>query len=154
MADPHRLDDEHAADLEGLSRSDLAQVGADPDLFELVANQAEGEPGAPDGHADSLQQKAERADVIFVGVGEHHPLERLRIGEQPAEVGDDDLDPRHVAPRKHQPAVHQQPFAGVLERHAVEADFAEASEWNDPEHRAGTVTVGFHNRSSNVFAVK
>ena len=92
--------------------------------------------------------------MVFVGVGQHDPLELVGVGGDPAEVGDDDLDAGQVAAGKHQAAVDEHPFAGVLEGHAVEAYFSKASQRNDSKHVKRSVCLSARTSRANLRPVR
>src|SRR5262249_37002777 len=117
------------------ARRNLAKIGGQAGLLEAMAREAQGELRAPDRHLEASEQSGQGAEGIFVGVREHDALERLRLGQQPAEIGKDDLDARPVSAGKHQTAVDEQALALVLEHHRVEADLPEAAERRELERR-------------------
>ena len=67
-------------DLEAFSGADLAQVGVVEQavLFEFVFHIGERELGAPDRHIEFGENPGQRADVVFVAVGENDAAHALR----------------------------------------------------------------------------
>ena len=82
-----------------------------------------------------LSRYGQRADVVLVPVGDHDASDARAEAVERREVGVDDVDPE-AAVVERDAAVDEQSFAALLDRHAVHADLAEASERKDADHGA------------------
>ena len=72
---PNGLDGERVADLELIARGHLAQISDDARFGEPVLHHRKREGGSVDRHVHFAQQPLQRADVIFMCVGQHDRLE-------------------------------------------------------------------------------
>ncbi len=54
---------------------DRLELGTHPELVDPPSGHLDREPGPVHGDVEGLQEVAERADVVFVAVGEHHALD-------------------------------------------------------------------------------
>jgi hypothetical protein len=69
--------------------------------------------------------------VVFVAVGEDDHLHVLGALDQPAPVGEHQVDPEHVLLGEHQPTVDQRDLAVVFDGGAVAPDLTEPAEEGD-----------------------
>jgi hypothetical protein len=107
-------------------------------LGELAAHQGQGQPRADQRDVLALaQQVGQRADVVLVRVGQHHRLDRAEPFFQVAEVREDQVDAGLVRLGEQDTAVDDEQPAVVLEDGHVPADFAEATEGDDPQAPLG-----------------
>ena len=112
--------------------------GREPVLGELASDQAEGQLRADQREVGALaEQVRDGADVVLVGVGEHHRLDLAEAAVQVGEVGQDQVHPRLVGLGEQHPAVHDEQPPGVLEHGHVPADLAEAAEPDDAQSALG-----------------
>ena len=74
--------------------------------------------------------------MVFVGVGEEHGFDPVRVVPQVGEVGEDEIDAGHVGVGEHDPAVDDEDAVVDLEAEAVAPDLAEPAEEDDLDRRA------------------
>ena len=96
----------------------------DAGFFELDLDQALGQRRAVDGHVKLRQDVRQRADVVFVAVGDDDAADLVLALLQVGDVRDDQVDPQHVLFGEHQAAVDDDDVVGVLDDHHVLADLA------------------------------
>ena len=101
------------------------------EFLELLPDEAEGQGSAVKGRVDVPEHVRQRADVVFMPVGEEDAEYPVRPVAKIRNIRDDEIDPQHVRFRKHEPAVHDDDVVAVLEDRHVEADFPEPTERND-----------------------
>ena len=70
--------------------------------------------------------------MVFVRVGEEHAVDPIGVLPQVREVGEDEVDARHVGVGEHEPAVDDEDAVVDLEAEAVAADLPEPTEEDDP----------------------
>ncbi len=92
------------------------------------------------GKTELLKQKRHRTDMILMTVGEHQPPDTIKAPFQTADVGNDQIDTRHVRLGEHQTAVDKQQVAPIFHRHHVQADFPQ------PSQRQNTHGIGRQRR--------
>jgi hypothetical protein len=133
VVDCDELEVEHA--LGGaVALLDLAQLGADPVLLELLADQRQGQAGPDEGDVGPLlQQVRDAADVVLVPVRQDHPDHLVQAVADGREVGQDDVDAGLVLLGEQHPAVDDQQGAPVLEDGHVATDLAQPAQRHDPE---------------------
>ena len=100
----------------------------EPVLFELVAQEPEGQASAVDGHGEPWEHVRQRADVVLVAVGQDDATDLPNSVEQPLDVGDHQVDAEHLLLRKHQPGVDDHDVVAPAEREHVATDLAESAE--------------------------
>src|SRR4029077_8368169 len=98
---------------------------------ELPGDQREGEARRVDLQLEFAEQVRQRADVVLMAVGEHHGLDLIGVLAQVLEVGQDQVDARHLRLGEGQPCVQDQDAAVHLEGGHVAADLADAAEEDD-----------------------
>ena len=125
--------DGKAAQLELAPGGDLHQLGAAQQavLFQLVLDEADGEPGGIHRQVHLLEQVGQRADVVLVAVGDDDALDLVFILRHIGEVGDDQVHAEHVAVREDEAAVHHEHVALALVQGDVLAHFAKAAQRDD-----------------------
>ena len=86
---------------------DLVEDGAGCQavLLQLVAHQADGQPGGIDRHIELPQQVGQAADVILVAVGDEQSLDAVLVLQHVGEIRDDQVDAEHFVIREHRAAV-------------------------------------------------
>ena len=121
------------------------ELGAahEPGLFDAVAGEAKGERRAVDRDREVAQQEGEPAGVVLVRVGQEDAFDPIGVLAQVREVGEDEVDPRHVGLGEHETAVDDQDAALDLQAHAVAPDLTEPTEEDDADGIGG---VGFRHR--------
>ena len=134
----HRVGHRDELDVE---RTDLAPLAVDhrverrlfdeTRLLDATAGHAEGERRAVERERQVAQQVGQRADVVLVAVREHASVDAVRVVAQVGEVGQDQVDARHLDVREHQPAVDQEQPVVDLDDRAVAPDLAESAEERD-----------------------
>src|SRR5262249_34295520 len=92
--------------------------------------------GAVDGGGDVAQQVGEAADVVLVAVGDDDAVDPVRVLTQEREVGQDQVDARHLlGAREHEPAVDDDDAPVDVEAAAVPADLPQPAQEHDPDGR-------------------
>ena len=123
---------------------DLDELGVAQEavLVQLGLDHAEREPRAPDlAHADLAHDVGQRADVILVAVREDHGVDAARGLAQVCEVGQHEVDARHLVAREREAAVDQHAALALLDHAEVVADLAEAAERDDAYEIAHAAAV-------------
>ena len=125
--------DGEGPDLETLARTDLAQVGVVEQavFFEFVFHVGQGELRAPDRHIQLAENPGQRADVVFVAVGENDAFHPLAVFGQIGDVRDNNIDAQQFGFRKHQAAVDDDDVVTPANGHAVHPELAQAPEGYD-----------------------
>jgi hypothetical protein len=141
------------SDLHPLAVVDHPLLGvADPVLFELLADQGQGELRADQGDVGPLtQQVRHRSDVVLVAVGQDQPDHVLQPVGDRVETGQDEVDAGVGVLGEQHPAVDQQQLAVELEHGHVAADVPQPAERDDAEGVVGqwgriTQVTGCHDR--------
>ena len=88
-----------------------------------------------DRERDVTQQEGQPAGVVLVRVGEEHRLDPVGVLPEVREVGEDEVDARHVGLGEHDPAVDDQDAVVDLEAEAVAPDLTEPAEEDDLDRR-------------------
>ena len=112
-----------------------------PVLFQLVLNQANGEPRGIDGQVYLFQKVRQRADVVLVAMRNQHALDVLFVFHHIAEIRYYKVDAIHVAVWKDDAAVHQNHVALALIQRGVFAHFPQAAQ-GDNLHRHSAFPAG------------
>ena len=113
---------------------DLDELGVaqQPVLVQLRLDHAERQPRAPDlAHADLAHHVGQRADVVLVAVREDDRVDAAGRVAQVGEVGQDEVDARHLVAREREAAVDQDAALALLDDAQVVADLAQAPERDD-----------------------
>ena len=111
-------------------------------LAELVAQDAEGQSGPEDRDVEAGQDVRERADVVLVAVGEDDAAHPLATLDQPAHIGDHQVDAEHLGLGEHQAGVDDHDVLAAFDREEVAADLTEPPEG----HEAKAVDPGWSGR--------
>jgi hypothetical protein len=119
--DPERPRLDHLAGGEG------AEVGFDGPLAEPVRHEAQREPRAVDRRRRRLEGERQRADVVFVAVGEHDGADAGGPLRDVLEVGDDRVDPRKLGPGEHHAGIEEQDVVPPLHDQGVQAKLSQAT---------------------------
>jgi hypothetical protein len=101
---------------------------------ELFLQELDGKAGPEDGQIEFPEQEGQCPDMVFVAVSENDALELVFIVPQKLEIGDYDIHTGHVLLREHEPGIHNDGPAIVLQKHHVEADFAQPPQWYHFKH--------------------
>ena len=119
--------------LEALVGAHFAQVGVVEQavLVEFVFDVGERELGAPDGDVEFGEHPGQRADVVFVAVGEDDSANALAVFDEIRNVGDDDVDAEQFGFGEHESGVDDDDVVSPADGHAVHTELAEAPEGND-----------------------
>ena len=120
-------------DLEALAGLDLVELGIIQQamLFQLAFHIGQRELGAVDRDVELRQQPGQRADVVFVPVGQHHGAHMLAILDQVAEVGNDDVHAEQFGFGEHQAGIDDDDVIAPANGHAIHAKFAESTQRNN-----------------------
>ena len=114
--------------LTSLSSTDLEQAV----LVELRLDEGEREAAAVDRLVELLEHEGQRAVVVLVAVRDDEGEHVVAALQQPADVGEDEVDAEHLVARELDAAVEDHDLAAVLDGGHVLADLAEAAERDDP----------------------
>ena len=104
---------------------DLAEQ---PRLLELPRHEVCGEGRGIERHAKIAREIGNRADMVLVRVGEHDADEVLHPFLDELEIGEDEVDPRILAPREGHAEIDHQPLALAAVEIDVHADLARAAQ--------------------------
>ncbi len=131
--------DGERSELEALVGAHLAQLGVVEQavLVEFVFDVGERELGAPDRDVEFGENPGERADVVFVAVGEDDAANTLAVLGEIGNVGDDDVDAEEFGFGEHQSGVDDDDVISPAHGHAVHAELAKAAEGDDLQFSAG-----------------
>ena len=113
--------------------ADLVQLDAleQAVLLELGLDEREREAAAVDGPVEPPEHERQRPLVVLVAVRDHEGEHVLLALDQPADVGEHEVDAEHVLAGELDAAVEHDDLAAVLDRGHVLADLAEAPEGDD-----------------------
>ena len=100
-------------------------------LVEFVFDVGQRELGAPDGHVEFGENPGQRADVVFVAVGEDDSANALAVFDEIGNVGDDDVDAQQFGFGEHQAGVDDDDVVAPAHGHAVHAELAQAAQRHD-----------------------
>ena len=100
-------------------------------LVELRLGEGQREAAAVDRHVDVAQHVGERAEMVFVAVGDEEGEHVVAALAQEGDVGQDEVDAQHLVAREGQPAVDHDDLAAVLDGRHVLADLAHPAERDD-----------------------
>src|SRR5664280_1167009 len=122
--------DGERADLKALASSDLVEHGIVQltMLFQLAFHIGQSEFGAVNRNVQFRQNPGQRADVIFVAVGENNCAYMSAILDQVGNIGDDDVHAQQLGFREHEPGVNDDDVVAPANGHAIHAEFAESAE--------------------------
>ena len=125
--------DGEGSGFEALVGAHFAQVGVVEQavLVEFVFDIGERELGAPDGDFEFGENPGERADVVFVAVGEDDSANALAVFDEIGNVGDDDVDAEEFGFGEHESGVDDDDVVTPADGHAVHTELAEAPEGDD-----------------------
>ena len=129
--------DVEAAERARVARAHRVQLGRldEPVLAQLVAQEAEGQRRAVDGHGQARQHVRQRADVVLVPVGQDDAADVRDALLEPRDVRDHQVDAEHLLLREHQAGVDHHDVVAAAEREHVAADLAESPERDQRELR-------------------
>ena len=97
-------------------------------LLQLQLHQASGHAGGVDGRLDVPEDIGQRADVVFVAVGEENTPDFFPVLHQVADVRDDHVDAIHIVVREAHAAVHYDQVVAVLEHGHVFPDLVQTAQ--------------------------
>ena len=128
VRDLDRMNGEDAG-LEAFVGAHLAQVGIVEQavLVEFVFDVGQRELGAPDGNVEFGENPGQRADVIFVAVGEDDAANTLAVLDEIGNVGDNDVDAEQFGLGEHEAGVDDDDVVAPANGHAVHAELAQAA---------------------------
>ena len=109
--------------------ADLAQVRVVEQavLFQLVFHQRQRELGAEDRHPQFGKHPGQRADVVFMPVGQNDAADFVAVLDQICDVGNNDIHAEQFGFREHKAGVDDDNVIAVAHGHAVHSEFAEAA---------------------------
>ena len=122
--------DGEGSDLEALAGAHFAQVGVVEQavLVEFVFDVGKRELGAPDGDVEFGEDPGQRADVVFMAVGEDDAADALAVFGEIRDVGDDDVDAEEFGFGEHESGVDDDDVITPADGHAVHAELAQAAQ--------------------------
>ena len=127
--------------LTALALFDLNEHRLDAVLATFGGHQGQGEPRTDDWNVPALfEQEGDRADVVFVGVGEHQRLDVRKAALEVAHVRQDQVHSGLVVGGEHDPAIDDQQPAEVFEHRHIAADLADPTQRGDPQAAWGQRT--------------
>ena len=103
---------------------DGTKVLLNPELFNPRASDRQRQIRSVHRHVDVAEKIAEGSDVIFVAVREDYATNIVSSLNQPAPVGEHEVDTQHIFLWKHETAVDQRDLTVELDRCAIPADLA------------------------------
>ncbi len=123
------------AESDGLPGLDFVEFGLFDEgvLNELFFDQGESEAGAIDWNVEIAKYVRNRADVIFVGVGEDDGANFGAVLLEVGDVGDDDVNAEEFGFGEHEAGVDDDDVITEVEGHHVHAEFAKAAEGDGKE---------------------
>jgi len=121
-ANPELLSGFHRAELDLTGRLPPPQLGADESLSQ---------GGGVDGGVDLFHEVPQRANVVFVTMGDDDRPDCLELIAQVGPVRDDKVHPQHVALREHDAGINDDGVAPVLEHQHVLADLPQSPQGDD-----------------------
>ena len=126
-------------DLEAFAGPNLAQIGVVEQtvLVQLVFDIGQREFGAPDRHIQFGKNPRQRANVVFVAVGQNDAAHPLAVLDQVGDVGNDDVHAQQFGFGEHQSGVDDDDVVAPAHGHAVHAEFAKAAERHEMEFSGG-----------------
>ncbi len=113
----------------------------DREFFQLVFQEAERQRHRVNRNPHALDEKRQRADVIFVRVREKNCFETSGVLEDVRHVGNDDVDAQRRGVRKHHSAIDDDGRIAILDHHEIHPDLTEAAEWHDAQRSAAPRAV-------------
>ena len=84
-----------------------------------------------DRNINLFQVKRNAADVIFMAVGDNHPLDFVLVFTQIGHVRQHNINAVHSITREGQTRIQQHNFVAVFKHAGVFADFVQSAEGND-----------------------
>ena len=125
--------DSEDSGFEALVGAHLAQVGVFEEavLVEFVFDVSQREFRAPNRDVEIGKNPGQRADVIFVAVGEHNAADAMAIFGEIRNVGNDDIDAEQFGFGKHEAGVDDENVVSIANGHAVHTELAQAAEGDD-----------------------
>ena len=99
-------------------------------LLHPAAGEPEGQRRAEHRGLHGAQEIGQPSDVVLVPVGERDAVHNAFRGEKP-EVRNDQVDPRELFVREHEPGIDDQAVAAQADQRAVLADLPQSADRND-----------------------
>ena len=131
----HRVRDGDELDVEGPNLAPLAVfhrnkfcATEESGFFDAMTGKPQREGRAVDGEAQFAQQIAERANVIFVGMGSNAANDAMGVFAQVREVGQHKIDAVHTNVGEHKTAIEHEELVVLLKHHAVPTDLTQPAE--------------------------
>src|SRR5579885_877860 len=121
------------ADPDALPGADFAQISVIKQavLVELVFHIGKRELGAPDGNIEFGKHPGQRADVVFVAMGEHDAAHALAVLGEVGDLGNHDVNAEQFGLWEHEAGVDDQDVVAPAQGHAVHAELAQAAQGDD-----------------------
>ena len=108
-------------------------------LLELILDNPHSKLGGINGYVDIAEHIRQRADVVFVPMGNHKSLYLLNVVFQISYIRDDQINSEHVILRKRKTAVYNNNTVFVFKGSNVHTNLLKASKRNNLKPRAASL---------------
>ena len=102
-------------------------------FLEALASKPEAQRGSVDRRRNIAQEVREPTHVVLVPMGEHDPVDPLRVLPEIAEVREHQIDAGHVGVREHEAAVDDDDAPFDLDAKAVATDLPQSAQEDDAD---------------------
>lgn len=121
-----------SARADAVARFDRIQVGGrNAGFFQASFQDTQGQGRAVDRHVQLFQDIRQGADMVFVAVGQENPPQLILVFYQIGDVGNHQIDAKHVIFREHKARVEQNHVIPITEHGHVLSDFTKTAQRND-----------------------
>ncbi len=127
--DPERAQLDRAVRVDGIQLT----VGQQPRFFQLDLRQPARQCRRVHRHVQVLQQVGQRADVVFMPVGQHDRQDPVCPFRQVLDVRIHEIDARHVALGEHEARIDHEDVTIVLQRQQILPDLTETAQRDHPQ---------------------
>ena len=100
-------------------------------LVELVFDVGQRELSAPDRHIQLGKNPRQRADVVFMAVGQDNRAHLLAVFDQVRDVGNNDVHAQQFGFGEHQAGVDDDNVIAPAHGHAVHSELAQTAQGHD-----------------------
>ena len=144
----NRMGERDIADAEGAERETVEMIDdvefdlvGNSRLIELVLHQSRGERRRIERHAEVGGEIGHCADVVLMGMGQHHADQILAPLLDEFEIGEDQIDPGIFVAAEGHAEIDHQPFAVAAIEIDVHANLARTAERKEQQFLAGFHTL-------------
>ena len=117
-------------------------------IVQLNRDQSMGQSRGVYRHIYLRQYKGKGSDVILMSVGDQDRLDPIGPLHKIGNVGDNQIDPRHIVVRKLDPAVDNDDVVAALQGHHVLTDLPQSAQGNDSQRWHHVIQYVYSNRLS------